>query len=247
VERANQLHLAARSALLHEPIVWGNPSSAPCGPMPREEGVQVESGACPGIEVQRALSVELAERRYPSSRGGQAGAQRALYPEVSVDGAGVPSPLRGATMATFSNSLRKTGGLLLVAGALTAFTSNDAAQPKTGPRYGAICNDGWPSPATGSGACSHHHGVDHWLTDDGPAGNPNGGYVAAGGLAGVGTITWLIGVGTGRQWRAVAASGDDTPVEPRRSSDDDTPVAPERPDRRSYRMRRSRRRRGGTH
>lgn len=30
-------------------------------------------------------------------------------------------------------------------------------------RTGAICRDGWQSSATGSGACSHHGGVDHWL------------------------------------------------------------------------------------
>jgi hypothetical protein len=30
-------------------------------------------------------------------------------------------------------------------------------------RSGAICNDGSRSYATGSGACSHHGGVDHWV------------------------------------------------------------------------------------
>jgi len=33
-------------------------------------------------------------------------------------------------------------------------------------RIGAICRDGWRSSATGSGACSHHGGVDHWLYSD---------------------------------------------------------------------------------
>ena len=32
-----------------------------------------------------------------------------------------------------------------------------------GKRTGAICNDGWKSSATGSGACSHHGGVKYWL------------------------------------------------------------------------------------
>lgn len=32
-----------------------------------------------------------------------------------------------------------------------------------GKRVGAICKDGWRSSATGSGACSGHGGVDHWL------------------------------------------------------------------------------------
>lgn len=30
-------------------------------------------------------------------------------------------------------------------------------------RIGAICNDGWRSSATGSGACSSHGGVSYWL------------------------------------------------------------------------------------
>jgi hypothetical protein len=30
-------------------------------------------------------------------------------------------------------------------------------------RIGAICNDGTRSSATGSGACSHHGGVNYWL------------------------------------------------------------------------------------
>ena len=30
-------------------------------------------------------------------------------------------------------------------------------------RTGAVCNDGTTSTATGSGACSGHGGVDHWI------------------------------------------------------------------------------------
>jgi hypothetical protein len=39
------------------------------------------------------------------------------------------------------------------------------AAPTSGPVYrtGAVCNDGTISSATGSGACSRHDGVDHWL------------------------------------------------------------------------------------
>lgn len=29
-------------------------------------------------------------------------------------------------------------------------------------RIGAVCKDGTSSTATGSGACSHHGGVDYW-------------------------------------------------------------------------------------
>ena len=32
-------------------------------------------------------------------------------------------------------------------------------------RVGAVCNDGWVSTATGSGACSWHGGVAYWLYD----------------------------------------------------------------------------------
>jgi hypothetical protein len=33
-------------------------------------------------------------------------------------------------------------------------------------RVGAVCRDGSESSATGSGACSHHGGVDHWIMSD---------------------------------------------------------------------------------
>lgn len=36
----------------------------------------------------------------------------------------------------------------------------------SGKRVGAICEDGWRSTATGSGACSHHGGVDHWVYEN---------------------------------------------------------------------------------
>ena len=32
-------------------------------------------------------------------------------------------------------------------------------------RIGAVCNDGTTTSATGSGACSHHGGVDHWICE----------------------------------------------------------------------------------
>lgn len=35
-----------------------------------------------------------------------------------------------------------------------------------GKRVGAVCEDGWHSSATGSGACSHHGGVDHWVYEN---------------------------------------------------------------------------------
>lgn len=42
-------------------------------------------------------------------------------------------------------------------------TTATQSQPTSTTRTGAICRDGWHSSATGSGACSHHGGVDHWL------------------------------------------------------------------------------------
>ncbi len=38
--------------------------------------------------------------------------------------------------------------------------------PVASRRCGAVCNDGTRSDATGSGACSHHGGVDHWIYCD---------------------------------------------------------------------------------
>lgn len=39
-------------------------------------------------------------------------------------------------------------------------------------RVGAVCNDGTQSKATGSGACSHHHGVKCWEYSDGSCTKP---------------------------------------------------------------------------
>jgi hypothetical protein len=39
-------------------------------------------------------------------------------------------------------------------------------------RTGAQCNDGTTSTATGSGACSHHHGVKCWIYNDGTCTKP---------------------------------------------------------------------------
>lgn len=41
-------------------------------------------------------------------------------------------------------------------------TEPPAPPETTGQRTGAVCNDGTTSTATGSGACSHHHGVSYW-------------------------------------------------------------------------------------
>jgi len=45
---------------------------------------------------------------------------------------------------------------------------SDKSDPPTqssspGVRIGAVCKDGTTSTATGSGACSSHGGVDHWI------------------------------------------------------------------------------------
>lgn len=41
--------------------------------------------------------------------------------------------------------------------------SSGADNSSDGVRIGAVCKDGTTTDATGSGACSHHGGVDHWL------------------------------------------------------------------------------------
>jgi len=40
---------------------------------------------------------------------------------------------------------------------------HDNSTSSEGSRIGAVCNDGTTSTATGSGACSHHGGVNHWI------------------------------------------------------------------------------------
>ena len=43
-------------------------------------------------------------------------------------------------------------------------SSSGSSSPNSGTRYGAVCNDGTSSTATGRGACSRHGGVKYWLT-----------------------------------------------------------------------------------
>ena len=59
------------------------------------------------------------------------------------------------TKARATGYLRRTAVAALVAISLIACGPS-------GRRVGAVCRDGWLSTATGSGACSHHGGVDHW-------------------------------------------------------------------------------------
>ena len=54
-------------------------------------------------------------------------------------------------------------GAFFVAWSALASSGQPAGTSTAGGRVGAICRDGWQSSATGSGACSHHHGVDHWI------------------------------------------------------------------------------------
>lgn len=53
---------------------------------------------------------------------------------------------------------------LLAGLALSLALIGCAPQGPHGQRYGAVCRDNWQSSATGSGACSHHGGVQYWLT-----------------------------------------------------------------------------------
>lgn len=46
---------------------------------------------------------------------------------------------------------------------LQSCSKEDSPTAATGTRIGAVCKDGTRTDATGSGACSHHGGVDYWL------------------------------------------------------------------------------------
>lgn len=52
---------------------------------------------------------------------------------------------------------------LILSLALITSCSDKSTEPSEGERIGAVCNDGTRSSATGSGACSHHGGVDYWI------------------------------------------------------------------------------------
>lgn len=48
-------------------------------------------------------------------------------------------------------------------GTYVAPTYTPSIYQQSNVRVGAVCEDGWQSSATGSGACSHHGGVAYWL------------------------------------------------------------------------------------
>lgn len=52
--------------------------------------------------------------------------------------------------------------ILIIVISLSLFQCDTTTEPE-GKRIGAVCNDGTTSTATGSGACSSHGGVDHWI------------------------------------------------------------------------------------
>jgi hypothetical protein len=62
----------------------------------------------------------------------------------------------------------------LAAIVLTSMMLITGLQAQSGDRHriGALCNDGWNSSATGSGACSHHGGVSCWKYSDGTCTKP---------------------------------------------------------------------------
>jgi hypothetical protein len=55
---------------------------------------------------------------------------------------------------------------------MSILTLGAAKTDTTRHRVGAACNDGTQSKATGSGACSHHHGVKCWEYSDGSCTKP---------------------------------------------------------------------------
>jgi FixJ family two-component response regulator len=70
----------------------------------------------------------------------------------------------------FGSKLLRSRSLLWIVLAATLSTGaicwdfSGTTSETTNVRYGAVARDGWISHATGSGACNHHGGVDHWLT-----------------------------------------------------------------------------------
>ena len=66
---------------------------------------------------------------------------------------------------------RKTIAATLTAVGIMLASVSIAPQPAEAQygayRIGTLCNDGTQSGATGSGACSHHGGVNCWLYSDG--------------------------------------------------------------------------------
>ncbi|KKL78476.1 hypothetical protein LCGC14_2024460 [marine sediment metagenome] len=57
--------------------------------------------------------------------------------------------------------------LMLSLNTIGCSKDNSSTAPTEGrQRIGAVCNDGTQSSATGSGACSSHGGVNHWLYKD---------------------------------------------------------------------------------
>lgn len=69
--------------------------------------------------------------------------------------------------------IKKVARKLLFVFALASMVTLGATQTDSGRhRVGALCNDGTTSSATGSGACSHHGGVQCWEYSDGTCTKP---------------------------------------------------------------------------
>jgi hypothetical protein len=54
--------------------------------------------------------------------------------------------------------------LIVATLAIGWFVNTGGGSYSPGQRTGAVCRDGWRSSSTGSGTCSHHGGVDYWIT-----------------------------------------------------------------------------------
>jgi hypothetical protein len=70
--------------------------------------------------------------------------------------------------------MKKVAWRLLLTAVLASAMMFGGVQAQTTVRHriGATCNDGTSSKATGSGACSHHHGVLCWQYSDGTCTKP---------------------------------------------------------------------------
>lgn len=121
------------------------------------------------IAPPTATVQHYAKLRLMASGTDQYGDAIDVNPTWAVVGRGMVWPLTGVSveftaLGVGTVEIRAAEGAV-VASAMLEVVPEPVPGPSPGPcvRIGAICNDGWRSDATGSGACSHHGGVAYWL------------------------------------------------------------------------------------
>lgn len=128
------------------------------------------TGTAEAILVVRATQTAFAPLAAETAKAEQAtviaGAQitSEAYKQQAQANAAVES--RKQVVTATAHALEAVYATRVAASALPRRAAPTAV-PKsasTGERCGAVCSDGSSSNATGSGACSRHGGVDHWVT-----------------------------------------------------------------------------------